>query len=391
LLYSPTTRTRGLITNTDVAPTLLARLGVDPPPRMQGQAATTLPGQMASAERLGDRLSFVAEKRTRVWVSVSVALVLCLLLAILWYGRSGTRFVLLIPAALPAAALISAASLITNVPFVIALILFFGGTLAALAWRFSRSDSGAVAGVYLITAALILADTVSGGALMKLSTLGYNPAYGTRFYGIGNEYAAFLAGSLTMGIGALAYRRRLPLTPLLVSGLTAVVVLGLPTTGADVGGSLALGFGFGATLGLLRGVGLRGLVFWAGGGLLAAATLFFISGALFPGVSHGSRAAGGDTELAGIVVRKLLLSLDLLLNPVYFLIFAAGLVLVFLGWRRTGRTALGAGLLGATITALASGALNDSGILAAIYALAYPAVAAGIFLLSDPKRSKRVR
>ena len=103
----------------------------------------------------------------------------------------------------------------------------------------------------------------------------------------------------------------------------------------------------------------------------------------------GLRAARRDWY--EIAVRKLLLSLDLLLNPVFLPIFLAGLVAILLAWRRTRRTALGAGLIGATITALASGALNDSGILAAIYALAYPAVAAGILLLSDPEKSNRVR
>lgn len=389
LLYSPATRTEGLITSADVAPTILAQLGVDPPPGMLGRAASIRPGQMRSAERLGERLSFVAEERTEVWVSVSAILVLCLLSATLWKGRRGARFILLSLAALPAAALVSAAAPITNVPAVVALILVLGVSLAALSWRLSGPVSGAVAGVYLVTAALILADAASGGTLMKLSTLGYNPAYGTRFYGIGNEYAAFLAGSLTVGAGALAHRRRLPPVPLLVVGLFVITVLGLPTMGADVGGSLALGFGFGATAGLLRGTGLRGLALWAGGGLAVAAALFLASGALFPGVSHGSRAAGGETDLTDIVVRKLLLSLDLLLNPVYFLIFAAGLILVFLGWRQTKGTALAAGLLGATITALASGALNDSGILATIYTLAYPAVAATIFLLSDTERFER--
>ncbi|MGF1473692.1 MAG: hypothetical protein ACFB50_18370, partial [Rubrobacteraceae bacterium] len=223
----------------------------------------------------------------------------------------------------------------------------------------------------------------TGGTLMKFSTLGYDPAQGTRFYGIGNEYAAFLAGGLTVGIGALAYRRRLPLALVSAIGVIAVLILGLPTMGADVGGSLALGFGFGATLGLIRGARLPGVALWAGAGLFLAGGLFWLSGVFFSGVSHGSRAAGGETGLLEVVVRKLLLSLDLLLNPLFFLMFVAALAVIFVGWRRAKDTALGAGLLGATITALASGTLNDSGILAAIYALAYPVAAALVILLAE--------
>ena len=383
LLYSPTTRTKALITNTDVAPTLLALPGVDPPREMQGRAATVRPGEVQSAERLGERLSFVAEKRSEVWVPIGAVFVFGMPLAALRRGRAGACFVLLTLAALPAGALVTATFPISNVPAVIALILAFGGSMAAASWRLYSTVSGAVVAAYLTTTALILADAAFGGPLMKLSTLGYNPAYGTRFYGIGNEYAAFLAGSITTGLGALAHRHRLPLGPVLLVGFAAVVVLGLPTMGADVGGSLALGLGFGATVGLLRGSSFRGLALWTAGGLAPAAALFLTSGLLFPGVSHGSRATGGETGLADVLVRKLLLSLDLLLNPVFLLIFVAGLAVVFVGWRRTKTTALGAGLLGATITALAFGALNDSGILAAIYALAYPAVAASIFLVSE--------
>jgi hypothetical protein len=389
LLYSPTTRTRGLITSSDVAPTLLAQLGIDPPSEMQGRAAVVRPGSVDAAARLGERLSFVAEKRPAVWLLIGCAMIAGASLAILWRRKTGAVYALLVLAALPAGALAVAALPITNVPGVAFLTLLLAGTLAGLFWGPASSVAFRVCGVYLAVSALILADTAFGGPLMKLSTLGYNPAYGTRFYGIGNEYAAFLAGSLTMGVGALAHRRRLPLALVLLVGLAAIVVLGLPTMGADVGGSLALGLGFGATVGLLRGAGLRSLALWMAGGLAPAAALFLTSGLLFPGVSHGSRAAGGETGLADVVARKLLLSLDLLLNPAFLPILAAGLVVVFLAWRRMRGTALGAGLLGATITALASGALNDSGVLAAIYALAYPTIAAGIFLLS--KAGKVVR
>ena len=393
LLYSPTTRTRGLLSSSDVAPTLLGRLGIDVPPGMQGRDATVRPGTTGDAVRLGERISFVAEERFVAWLIIGAAMLAGTLLAVLWKGKAGAVYALLVLAALPAGAL-AVAAIPTTSAFVVAFsTLFLSGTLAGISWWFSRTNVSRISGVFLLVSALILADTISGGALMKLSTLGYNPAYGTRFYGIGNEYAAFLAGSLTVGIGALAYRRRLPLALVLTAGIVVVLALGLPTMGADVGGSLALGFGFGATVGLVRGARLKSLVLWAGGGLSLSATLFVLSGRLFAGVSHGSRAAGGETGLAEIILRKLLLSLDLLLNPVFLLIFVATLVVVYLGWRETKETTFGAGLLGATATALASGALNDSGILAAIYVLSYPVVAALMILLAQRRglRPKPVR
>lgn len=86
--------------------------------------------------------------------------------------------------------------------------------------------------------------------------------------------------------------------------------------------------------------------------------------------------------MAEIVVRKLILSAEHLLNPIPILLLVAGLILVYASWRRTRGTALAAGILGATITALASGALNDSGIFATLFALAYPAIVALSILLT---------
>jgi hypothetical protein len=63
LLYSPTTRTTGLLTNADVAPTLLAILGIPVPPEMGGRVAEVRPGKAQSAEVLERRLWFVEEDR----------------------------------------------------------------------------------------------------------------------------------------------------------------------------------------------------------------------------------------------------------------------------------------------------------------------------------------
>ena len=107
--------------------------------------------------------------------------------------------------------------------------------------------------------------------------------------------------------------------PLAAIGAVAVLALGLPTMGADVGGSLALGVAFGATVGLVRNDGWKGAVLWAAGGFALAAALFLASGLLFPDVSHGSSAAAGGEDLYEVFVRKVALSLGSLLNPVLLL------------------------------------------------------------------------
>ena len=390
VLYSPTTRTEALISNADVAPTLLSELGVEPPDSMQGRPTTVRPGTRKAAERLGDRLAFVSDKRLEVWVMVGVVSALALLAAGYFKGRTGLSIAVLGVGSLPAGALLAAAAPVTNTPVVAILTLLLAAVLASISWYFSGRFTSMLAGICLVTAAFITADAAAGGALMKLSTLGYNPAYGARFYGIGNEYSAVLAGSLTMGFGALASRIRLPLAVVPALGAVVVIILGLPTMGADVGGSLALGLGVGASAALIRGNGLRDVVLWAGGGFFAAAALFVLSGVFFPDVSHGSRAVGGGGGgLVDIAVRKLVVSAEHLLDPLQVLLLVAGLFLVYVGWRRARPATLAAGMLGATVTALAYGALNDSGIPATLFALAYPAIAALFVLLTKDTSEPR--
>jgi hypothetical protein len=390
LLYSPTTRTEGFLTNADVAPTLLVLLGAPVPPEMSGRVAELRPGGPESAEVLQRRLWFVEEDGFRVWGVVGVLWAGALAVGILRGGRRGASTVVLALAALPAGALLAAAVPVTGVLPVAALTALLAGGLTALSWRLSGNFTGALALVSLATAALVVLDAAAGGALGRFSTLGYNPATGTRFYGVGNEYAAVLAGGLTMALGVLAYRRRIPAALPATVGAVAVLVLGLPTMGADVGGSLALGIGAGATVGLVRGDGPRTMILWAAGGFAFAAALFLASGLLFPDVSHGSRAAGRGGGLAEILIRKLAVSLGNLSSPILLLLLATGAATIYAGWRRACGMPLAAGMLGAVVAAAASGVLNDSGLIATLFALIYPFVAAlGILLWKESAGARR--
>jgi hypothetical protein len=392
LLYSPATRTVGLLTNADVAPTLLGVLGVPIPPEMTGRAAEVRPGRAEGAERLQRRLWFVEDEGYRVWGVVGVLWALALAVGVLRHGRKAVSRAILALAALPAGALLAAAVPATSVLLVGLLTALFAGGITALCWRFSGSFAGVLAVIALVTAAIVILDAAAGGPLGRFSTLGYIPATGTRFYGVGNEYAAALAGALTMGLGILAYRRRPPAVPLAVVGVAAVVVLGLPTMGADVGGSAALGLAFGATLGLVRGDGWRGALLWAAGGLALAAVVFLATGLLFPDVSHGSRAAGGGSGLYEIATRKVAMSLGSLLNPILLLLLALGAGVTYAGWRQARGTPLAAGIPGAVVAAVASGLLNDSGLIAALFALMYPALGAlGALISKENAGSRRSR
>jgi hypothetical protein len=115
LLYSPATRTEGLLTNADVAPTLLDALGATVPPEMSGRAAEVRPGDVESAELLQRRLWLVEDKGFQVWGVVGVLWALALAVGTARRGRQGVSWAELALSALPAGALLPAAIPLTDV------------------------------------------------------------------------------------------------------------------------------------------------------------------------------------------------------------------------------------------------------------------------------------
>jgi hypothetical protein len=127
------------------------------------------------------RLWFVEDEGFRVWGVVGVLWALALAVGVLRHGRRGPSRAVLALAALPAGALLAAAVPVTGVLIVGVLTALFAGGITALCWRFSGSFAGALARIALATAALVILDAAAGGPLERFSTLGYNPATGTRF------------------------------------------------------------------------------------------------------------------------------------------------------------------------------------------------------------------
>ena len=387
VLYSPGTRTTGLLSSEDVAPTLLDRLGVEAPPQMAGRPAEVQPGNPKSPAGLQEHLAFVDEERSTVWTLLVGVAAAAFAFGAYLRGREGLRLATLFLVALPFGALVAAALPVANAVSVAGLAALAAGGLAAVAGKVSTEGLSSLAVVSLATVGFVALDAAFGGRVMSFSVLGHDPAYGTRFYGIGNEYSAVVAGALPLGMGLLVGWRTGLSGFAAVVGAVVVVALGLPVMGADVGGSLALGIGFGAMVGFMRGGRFVGLALGAGVGSLFAVALFVVGGALFSDVSHGARAASGDLALYEVALRKIILSLRHLLNPLWTVLLVVLAALAFFGWRRAEGKGAVAGIVGAVISAVASGALNDSGILATILALAYPAAAGAMLLMRSPDPS----
>ncbi|AMD86931.1 hypothetical protein AXF14_04135 [Actinomyces radicidentis] len=103
----------------------------------------------------------------------------------------------------------------------------------------------------LCTPVLILADAAAGAPLAFDGVLGMDAVLAGRFYGVSNTAFALAAAALTVGLGAAAgtwvaaqrtrrSRRTAAVVGVLAPGAIALLVDGLPSLGADVGGAITL-------------------------------------------------------------------------------------------------------------------------------------------------------
>lgn len=437
-LTSPTTRRAGIVALTDVGPGILRLLGLPQPETMTGQPFRAIAGpaqapKPARREQLF-RLQAAALFHSR-WVNQFFLLSLVLQLALYlfawlrlpWGPRSpasggslstetlhsragAVRVLALAFMALPLATLavraLNAELWDTWGPGTV--IVATCGLTAAVAvlgpWK--GWPSGPPAFVCALTAAVIVADLLTGCRVQMSSLIGYSPIVAGRFFGAGNLVFAVL-GTSAMLVAAPAAARLRRWGPVIVAavGLVVVAAEGAPTFGADLGGILALVPAFGL-LGVLvsgRRISWRKVVVLA---LAAAAAAFAVGFAdsLRPpeAQTHIGRffarlMDGGPGAVSEILVRKATANWTVLVHSVLTLsvpMAVAFVVLVLMRPPGRLRRALNEepglkwGLQAAAVVNLLGFAVNDSGIAitAMGIALAVPYCLATVLGMTDESR-----
>jgi hypothetical protein len=395
-LTSDSTRTDGVVSATDIAPTVLEHLGADVPDEMNGSRirASGEPDAVGVADlqaKLADRPS----REQVILIPLGAWLLLAAVASAL--GRRRAARIALPLLALSCAwaplVLLAAAAVDAGEP-VAGVMMGLGSVVLAVATR--RLAPGYL-GLALAAGATVVAhaiDVVVGSPLTALSVLGPNPGYGVRFFGIGNELEASLTTLTLIGAGAWLATRR-ALTPRATAAWFAAIAIVATAAfapgrfGADVGAAIVLGAG-GATAAVLAlGLSWRhGLLVVIGGGVLGLAGLLVVDQLL--GGAHLSRSvlgAGEAGDLADVVERRVSLMTDSFTDPVYPELLAASLVMLILGAVRhrtvlawfDGREAARAGFLGALVGVLVGTFANDSGSVLLVIGSIYLGVCAGFF------------
>lgn len=399
LLASPTTRRSGIVSNIDIAPTILSQLDLSIPDKMLGRPIQVQEEELSTFWNTVDRTQSVYHLRplvlyTYVLYQISVLIIGLVLLLRRWEGVSGWMHVVLLP--------------IMLTPF---LFLLLSGVTAKSYWLFSTLLMAIAVGMawtmrrmatipLLFWIAVIsflppIIDGLVGGPLIKQSFLGYDPIKGARYYGIGNEYMGVVVGSSILACAAwLEWKRPDPSKArwkVALFFLFLVFFFAAPFLGTNAGGALAGTIGFGVAYFRFFQTRWSKSLIWQGI-LLFGSGLFILvvlNGFFFADQpSHIGRAlmylkAGDFEEIVHIILRKLDMNLRLIRVSSWGKVFITSLlamaVMAFrpvkgLNWLLERYPQLFNGFAAIVIAALAALAFNDSGIVSAATAIIYVVV-----------------
>ncbi|MDP1809215.1 MAG: hypothetical protein Q8L35_06740 [Actinomycetota bacterium] len=252
-LSSPSTRRAGLVTSTDIAPTLADYFSLKLGDGSIGRPITSLPGEAAFSQMAAlahDHL--LAEEMSKgIILSYSYAegvllalIVLGLILAPGPLSRAyqAVRLALLLILSLPLGIFIGPLLpfSFSAKPVYVGTILVVALSFAIIAWLLPERTLSPLIFLTGTTALFVIVNLLAGGPAEPKSAFGYTAITGGRFYGIGNEFlSVFVPAVLVAVLLGLEKRRgdqlamRLP-----VAGLFAFIVfmVGYGGLGANTGG-----------------------------------------------------------------------------------------------------------------------------------------------------------
>ena len=416
LLASTTTRTEGLISNIDVAPTILRAARLEVPGFVVGQAAEIIIKKPDVIDEHLKRMEQTAARnyalRVPVLAGVGALVILAVTLTeiILYRGGSRVRVRRALKLILMIAFSITTAMLVADsidsfglgiylsnlIAAVVAILIIAYGVAAVISrWR----ECSPLVILNIMMAALIIGDILTGANLLRWSILACNQIPGIRYYGLGNEYMGLLVASSLLAPILLIRTHRLSapgtLDPWIPGSLAlwfafVMWVIGYPGLGANAGGLIMATAAFGTALILMLGIKFRpghALMLAAAAGIVVA--LFAFIDALSHG-AHGSHLgrsvslahAYGWEYIRSLLTRKIMMHIGILkLRQTYLpILFSIPFLLMYqrrMKAEGTRRDILWSVGMPAMIAGMTAGFLfNDSGIVPAGLMLA-------AFMVSD--------
>ena len=402
-LYSGSTRTEGIVSATDVAPTLLEWLGLAVPDDMSGEPIEARgSASPADLSELRNRLTDLGPRRWGViWLGLIGAVALAAVAGALRRdAKVPARAVLLSAMWLPSVLLLTA-WIAPSAPVETVLVAVLCATLALVTDRLRPWPRSLVVPA-VAAVGLHVADLALGSDLLRRSLLGPNPVLGSRFFGAGNEIEIVLATVGLLGLGgALATASsRARIWGFAAGGAALAFAMAWGRLGADVGAVTTVIAG--ATVAALVSAGDIGwgrriaiLLVAPVAGLAALALLDLATG----GDAHFSRSvleAGGLDQIADVAERRVRLSYRSLGRGMIPFLVAFALVALAVGFHRRrdilasteGVPGVQAAVYGLLAAVLVGALTNDSGPIILLIGSSYLLFVA-VYLAAVPRPGAR--
>ena len=387
-MFSESTRRHGLLTLTDITPTITRLLGIETPAQFVGHPAQRSDEQngLASEVESLQEMNTRATQREAVYVGIIVAFVIgqaliygALAFSFRRVGRTRwSRF--LEGCGIGSAAWPLATFAVRAGPVELAqpaiTVLFLVLFCVAAGWIGTKMRTvplGPLNVICVATLAVLTVDLATGGHLEESSIIGYSPLFAARFYGIGNLAYSVLASTaivvaLRVSEGRWSTTQRL-IRVATVLGFALLVDI-LPGLGADVGGLIALVPTFAVIgLGLSRVRWTRRTIAWCGFAVVAGGAMMFALAV--SGETHLTKFLSGDSaSITETIQRKLETNLRVLglttwawMVPIVLIFMARVLVVGKAGrWVFGRRNDVRLAFAGILAVGVIGALVNDSGV-----------------------------
>lgn len=384
-LYSQTTRQAQIVSNLDIAPTILHFYQIETPQEMDG-----FPLQVNELEKMTNRNHLLQQLdwiimifATRgVVLSSYITLLIILLIGttiLLWKKHMGKlwitlgKVIILAGLSSPLSFLLLSSSLkyvgVTGYFFLITLLSFLTGIILE---KWIKQPLVVIGWLLFL---VISIDLLLGAPLMQRSYLGYDPVIGARYYGIGNEYAGvYIMAALFVMLPFFRYGWK---GYVVVYGLFIILLLflALPMLGTNAGATLAATIALIFLLYLLflkkhsKSLQLVILIVF---GFLSISFLYMMQKfgeSSHIGVAFERLLTGDFVYIVDVIKRKLAMNWKIFKYSNWTQLFVTTYILLgFFLWRYKDKFSSGENKLVLQIGIVASVALlllNDSGVVAA--------------------------
>ena len=384
IVTSSTTNRKGIVSNLDIAPTITSFFNISSR-NMAGNPIKTIEKDEAVnyIKSINGRINMASRVRSKTLLTYSIIYIIIMIIIITAFllnikidNRIGKlfRIFLLLLYGCPTILILDSLFPINSMArFLVSLIIILGAYVFLLKKYNNNRTMFFVSFLFFF---IIVLDLLLGGTIVRFSVLSHDPIIGARYFGIGNEMVGGFLAVTTLIVGFLLEKYNNKLIPIFILCLS-IVIVGHPSLGANVGGTIAILF---ATIYFILEImgkqfSLKNIIFILIVTGLVIMIMAYIDIALNPNTTHLGKTLilldeKGFNIVQNIINRKLLMNIKLVGTSIWTkVLFVNILVQIITSYIYEDRiiklmkSGLGKGILSGIAGSITGFLLNDSGIM----------------------------